>query len=663
MHTILSSKNISSDPVLPPTSVAATGGKSATINSVASAGMNGHAFSGYAPREEKLSAQRQEGWQIPPTPQQRQELRGVVRNAVPHWNIERLTAAELADFARKILHERQLNSEYHAWVMVIAAGEYWSEKIRQIPPERILLLLPPVTGGGSSGRLNASWQQVALQKSQQRGFQVLCTTETDAILHALLSGRVQGVLGVDTLQNLEKAWQKLLPLGLPCVAIPLLDADAPRFSPEKTSSNSPHPAVDEAWVWELLDLAGLPNSIEADDSRAPHTHRFSQKHPEGSVSGVDAGSRRDEIAAVYLPIWQGAAGMFTPEMLEQLVPRFRGGPSLAAMNGKGISGLSPICGTEALAYDFLTRGGKHSRPFITLGVYFALTAGDFPTPRTARDWLATLPASIKRVAMSIETFHKASLVHDDIEDDDPFRYGSPTLHRSYGISTAINVGDYLIGLGYRLVSREAAALGPAVVSDILDCLADAHLKLTEGQGAELLWRDSHEKHLSPAETLQIYALKTSPAFEAALFAGLRLAGPLTPYRTVIYDFARQLGIAFQILNDLGDWQGDDHNKLQAAGDILGGRPTILWALALQNLPPTDRQRLRQLAAGELSPTALAEIRQLYQSAGVLETARLLVDEHRVQALQAISQVQPPALRALLHHLLELVLGCQAPSAS
>ena len=80
--------------------------------------------------------------------------------------------------------------------------------------------------------------------------------------------------------------------------------------------------------------------------------------------------------------------------------------------------------------------------------------------------------------MSIETFHKASLVHDDIEDDDAFRYGDETLHRKYGTPTAINVGDYLIGLGYRLVSREAKTLGAETVADILDRLADAHLKLS-----------------------------------------------------------------------------------------------------------------------------------------------------------------------------------------
>src|SRR4029077_18287816 len=88
-----------------------------------------------------------------------------------------------------------------------------------------------------------------------------------------------------------------------------------------------------------------------------------------------------------------------------------------------------------------------------------------------------LPDSVKRAALAIESFHKASLVHDDIEDDDTFRYGRETLHRQYGVSTAINVGDYLIGLGYRLVGRERKELGGDCTADILDKLSDAHLKL------------------------------------------------------------------------------------------------------------------------------------------------------------------------------------------
>ena len=116
-------------------------------------------------------------------------------------------------------------------------------------------------------------------------------------------------------------------------------------------------------------------------------------------------------------------------------------------NGDAASLIDPIAGTETIAYDFLARGGKHSRPFIVLAVYDAMTGGHGSRPGAHRH-LVELPEAIKRAALSIETFHKASLVHDDIEDDDPFRYGEPTLHRRFGVPVAINVGDYLIGLGY-----------------------------------------------------------------------------------------------------------------------------------------------------------------------------------------------------------------------
>ena len=108
----------------------------------------------------------------------------------------------------------------------------------------------------------------------------------------------------------------------------------------------------------------------------------------------------------------------------------------------------------------------------------------------------------------------------------------------------------MIGMGYRFVSTEGATLGAEVTTDILDILAEAHTKLSEGQGAELLWRDSLDKQLKPLDALKVYALKTSPAFEAAMLSGIRLAQPIGEYREPVKQFARNLGVAFQILNDL-----------------------------------------------------------------------------------------------------------------
>ncbi len=262
----------------------------------------------------------------------------------------------------------------------------------------------------------------------------------------------------------------------------------------------------------------------------------------------------------------------------------------------------------------------------------------------------------KRCALSIETFHKASLVHDDIEDDDEFRYGVPTLHRTYGTPTAINVGDYLIGMGYRLVSREARTLGPEVVSDILDQIADAHVKLSEGQGAELIWRDSHNKRLTPHDALQIYALKTAPAFAAALHTGLRLAAPTERYIDNIKRFAHDLGVAFQIINDLNDWHGDNHNKLQAAGDIIGGRPTLLWAVALAGLSPEKQKRLESLVNDlPLADDSLREIRRLYEEGGAFQQAARLVEKHQARTEALAAEIEPEPLRRLFYYLIEMVL--------
>jgi geranylgeranyl pyrophosphate synthase len=259
--------------------------------------------------------------------------------------------------------------------------------------------------------------------------------------------------------------------------------------------------------------------------------------------------------------------------------------------------------------------------------------------------------------MSIETFHKASLVHDDIEDDDGYRYGDATLHRQYGIPTAINLGDYLIGMGYRLVSRESRQLGADVVADILDNLAESHAKLSEGQGAELLWREARNKELKPIDALRIYALKTAPAFEAALYSGVRLAGPAESFGDTIKQFARNLGVAFQILNDLQDWQGDDDNKLSAGGDILGGRPTVLWALALEGLAQDQRTEVLNLMDDSQSEASyrIGRIRQLYEEADVFTKADRLVDKHQQRAEAVADEIESDELRRLFYYLIDTVL--------
>ncbi len=542
---------------------------------------------------------------------------------------------EMERVARALLEEADLSEAYVGWVMVVLSSEFWKDALTAVPPERRLFLLPHCLKHAEG--CPAEYDQFGMNCKQcgacsiadfrgiaeEMGYRVLVAEGSPVVMKIIVGGYVDAVIGVACLNVLEKAIDKVLLAGIPCMAVPLL------------SSDCRNTRVDEAWVDQMI--------------RTPY----------------QPAAQRTKS---YVHLMRAAGDLFQVDSLDRLAPRLRDHSPL------GQAPLDPaalpcdrIAATEHIAFDFLTRGGKHSRPFITLAAYDAV-GGGVCTEAGAAAAIEALPSAVRRAAMSIETFHKASLVHDDIEDDDAFRYGQEALHRRFGLPTAINVGDYLIGLGYRLVSRRDAddAIDPQARVDVLDALAAAHMRLAEGQGSELLWRESRDRTLSPLDALKIYALKTSPAFEAALFSGIRLAGPTQAYDDAIRTFSRNLGVAFQILNDLQDWNGDQNNKLLAGGDVLGGRPTILWALALQALDDADRDRLISLVdpACEL-PTAqrLNGVRELYNRAGVFETAMQLVEKHQVRAEQTADSVEPESLRRLLYFLVDTVLERPSETAT
>ncbi len=532
---------------------------------------------------------------------------------------------------RELLKTHGHPESFLGWTMVMLSSEFWREQVAAVPPERRLFLLPHCLK--HSEGCPADYDQFGLDcktcgacsiadfrtTADEMGYKVLVAEGSPIVLKIIVSGYVDAIVGVACLNVLEKAIDKILLAGIPCMAVPLLSSDCRNTS------------VDEDWV---EDMVATP-------------YKKSEKQ-----------------TATYVHLLRSSANMFETENLERLVTRKRGDVRIQDLTqpdpepGKIITslppGLDPIAATESIALDFLGRGGKHSRPFITLAAYDAIKDTGATLSNEA---VAAYPDSILRAAMSIETFHKASLVHDDIEDDDQFRYGQQALHLKYGVPSAINIGDYLIGLGYRLVSRDAGELGSEVAADILDFLADAHMRLSEGQGAELFWRDSGQKRLTPIDALKIYALKTSPAFEAAMYTGIRLAGPIDEYQKPIKDFARNLGVAFQILNDLKDWEGDSDNKMAAGGDLLAGRPTLLWALALEGLDEAQQAELYSLLDDDAHPHfRLSKARQLYQQANVFEKASLLVDKYQEKAEIIADDIEPDSLRRLLYYLVDTVLS-------
>lgn len=532
------------------------------------------------------------------------------------------TKDELEEMGRKLLEQMQLPEKYLGFTMVLIGNFFWKRQLISIPFERRLLLLPHCLKHAEG--CPAEYDEFGLDcekcgacsiadykvRAEELGYKVLVAEGSPIVLKIIVEGYVDGILGVACLNVLEKAIDKVLIAGVPSYAIPLHSGDCMNTT------------LDESWVWDCLE--------KYEPLEQPQT-------------------------ASYVPIMRQANRLFT-EDFERLLPRTRSATPEKAK--------APLGQTEDIAYDWLANGGKRFRPFITLAAYDALTGGKLKSgveQTNVDEATSTLNDAVAHVAMAIEAFHKASLVHDDIQDDDLFRYGRETLHRSHGMGPAINIGDYLIGLGYRLVNSVRSELGADVACDILDSMASAHIRLCDGQGAEMAWQNKPDWDFTPLDALTIYALKTSPAFEAALYAGLRMAGPVDAYQELIPQFCRQLGVGFQILNDLKDWNGDQNNKLVPGQDALALRPTLLLSLALQSASDEQRRQLREIYESvDDGPMRLARLRQIYQSLGVFAKAQSLVDKSRDRAETLADNVESDALRQLLYFLVDTVLAEEEP---
>jgi len=117
-----------------------------------------------------------------------------------------------------------------------------------------------------------------------------------------------------------------------------------------------------------------------------------------------------------------------------------------------------------------------------------------------------------------------------------------------------------------------------------------------------------------------------------------------------------LGVAFQILNDLKDWAGDEDNKLASRTDVLGGRPTILWALALETLSEQEQSALFTFLDEEpAAENLLSRIGNLYNQADVFRKASLLVDKYHQRAEEIVDQMEIENFRRLLYYLIDTVL--------
>lgn len=542
-----------------------------------------------------------------------------------------MTRGRLVEQARQIADE-----DFLAWTMVLIGSRSWRDQVRAVPYERRLLLLPHCMRNSRlcpakcdrDGLLCESCGACELgnlkSRAEELGYHVMIAEGSPVVMQWILSGKADAILGVGCLRSLERAFDKLLLAGIPAMAYPLHASDC-RDS-----------ETDLDRVVELLQTPYDPGA-------------------------AGQGGREDDCPG-RIVLLRTAAGLFTE--------RFKDDANFVRTD----ESVAPIRWTERISLDFAARGGKYYRPFITLSVYDALTGSRIASadgPDAAAKIVATtLPNWVCDTARAVEVFHKASLIHDDIADEDDFRYGKRTLHAVYGTPAAINAGDYLIGYGYRLI---AGLYGPLersncdrpgdIVSEMLLKLSEAHLRLCEGQGAELAWtngaspdddldgnkRADVNRNPTPSDIIKVYVLKTSPAFEAAMEIGLLAA---VAERAVDWDFyrrckvplariSRHLGVAFQIRNDLDDWLPDKLNKKVGGGDARHARPTMLRALS-------------GLDAADFARMDVREIETFFVERGVFDKSRRLIEKYAAKAREAAQEIEHPDFRRLLLHFVETI---------
>ncbi|MCQ2389493.1 MAG: polyprenyl synthetase family protein [Kiritimatiellae bacterium] len=183
-------------------------------------------------------------------------------------------------------------------------------------------------------------------------------------------------------------------------------------------------------------------------------------------------------------------------------------------------------GVKEIAESFFGRGGKKLRPRLCRAVCEKALGG-------------AAPANLAFLTDAVECFHKASLIHDDIQDGDETRYGAPAVWKEHGVGVAIAVGDWLVAHGYELVLSS----GFPNAAEMLRATVKSHVALCEGQGDELT---------GAGDYLSVAARKTGEAFALAAELGALAAGA-DPAKYRAYGLA--YGILFQIRDDLRDADG------------------------------------------------------------------------------------------------------------
>ncbi|UCE81166.1 MAG: polyprenyl synthetase family protein [Methanobacteriota archaeon] len=278
-------------------------------------------------------------------------------------------------------------------------------------------------------------------------------------------------------------------------------------------------------------------------------------------------------------------------------------------------------------------GGKRLRPTIAILSYRSLGGEDMD--------------KIIDIATGFELIHSATLVHDDINDGGSTRRGRETVYRRYGLHNAIVTGDFLF--------VKAFSLGGIYGKDVVRTIADACARLAEGEMVQSRYRHTQEIDLD--KYVQIMERKTAEPLKAGAMLGAYQAGGTVEETRCLGAYGLNLGVAFQIVDDVLDFVGEESKTGKPVGsDLREGHLTLPSLLAIKE---SDEARNAVTAIIEQDNPSDESVRQcidIVNSSGGIEKAKAMAEFYGMEALQhlgCLSNTQySEALRDIVSKILE-----------
>jgi geranylgeranyl diphosphate synthase type II len=274
---------------------------------------------------------------------------------------------------------------------------------------------------------------------------------------------------------------------------------------------------------------------------------------------------------------------------------------------------------EPITY-LMSLGGKRLRPALVL-MATDLFGGD------VNDAIAP--------ALAVELFHNFTLMHDDIMDKAPLRRGKPTVHAKWGDSVAILSGDVMFVKAYKMMIQ----VRPEILADVLEVFNATAVGVCEGQQIDMNFENRNVVEVD--EYLEMIRLKTAVLVGGALKIGALIGDASKQEADSLYQFGENLGIAFQLQDDILDVYGDPLKfGKQVGGDIISNKKTYLLIKALELAKGDDLMQLKSWISKTdfNAEEKVNAVRNIYNKVGIKDLSEKLMQSYAQQALDNLDKI-------------------------